>query len=259
MAAASGLNNLYQRILSPISPDSPIKCIWIQTHRGCASENKITFGIRGRFRLQQDAVNEFVTTKLADLSAHLVSYPFQPASTEVLEGRASINQLCPDHITVDDVIQARALIDRIFEDGGMSNTNRADVEPMLLELEKSVQFSTGLKEHISRAQKDVIQAFVEPYIEAFKPSVASRETVNGWLQVIAKAFHSCSNERFVKNIAKSLISTESFNNKADVVESLIAIARVYATMAGLEGILERLGDGVPKPELIKEAILELFN
>ncbi len=169
----------------------------------------------------------------------------------------------------------RQTIDQLFQQQHMDAKTRAEIEPALKELEKCCDLHNKTNPDITKAQKSVIETFVEPYLEIltnkFNSSqleqafIMAANVVKGFVNpeksfrpVIQTYFISMDpnkpNSPYVK-----LINTEWPKEIEDeVVEALYMIARVWSGKANLEDALLQCGPTLPALKSQQQVILTLL-
>lgn len=206
------------------------------------------------------------------LGAELKFLSLPSFAREVFEGLAHKGDRIP-FISIP-AEKARDLFESLFQNGDMSSTNRADIENGLRELESSLRRANGVRDEITQAQKDLIQSFVQPFIEVAKeveldrgkllllittaayqmgPSRLSYDGYEGRMRM-----HTCCPEEYRELMKSSLYPYGDIrrNRSKDFFDAVFNIARVYAGLGNLESALEQTGSTVPSLQVIQRTIVE---
>lgn len=262
MVTSSGQINFYKFELNNGLDSSPILNVKIHTDRTQISENYITLCIPDALKVKAalDPINTYVNNRIKHLGASLVKLSIPSYCNEVLAGRANAGDIAPSHIKVSNYMDARRVIDDLFNHNEMSPSDRAGMEDALRELEKSGRYASLRAEYISIAQREIIQSMVSPYIDDIKSEAPDNQTAKSWVRCAANAISVCGPS--VKDKLSSFLWTacKSGNGKSeDFYECLFAISKIYTNMSDLESALEQSGETMPSKSIIQQTILDLLD
>lgn len=262
MESVSGQNNAYQFDLHNSLGLSLLDHIWIHTDRKQIAGNYITLSIHRSLQVKAalDSVNKYVTERLQNLGALLITQLMPPWADDVLAGKAVVNDEVPTYIKVSNYVDARKVIDDLFAHNEMSAGVRSEIEEALRELEKSAQFASNRAESISIAQKEVILDLISPYVDHIKSKAPNNIMAKSWICAVANALITFG-PSIRTNLPWVLWSACKSGHKKnnDFYESLFALAKIYSSMGDLESPLKQLGESLPSQVLIQKMILDLFD
>jgi hypothetical protein len=257
MASVSGQNNWYTVLLHNRERNCPLKNIKVHTDRTKLEENYIELGLYKKCHKSDalERVSKFVHERLENLGAKLetVYTPYYADEPHVW---------IASYVNVGDYKKARAVIDYLFRNRKISALDRSVIEDPLRELEKSGQLASEQKEEITVAQKDCMLTMIEPYVEEIKKEKPNKDTATQWIQIAAYAWKTAGRVVTPKNLPCFLhtASCDSGLHKSDLFyESLLALAKIYCSMADLESTLKQLGPTLPSAAIIQKIILDAFN
>jgi hypothetical protein len=261
MASISGQQNKYHFNFLYETSATPLSSITIHTNRSIVAKNYMVLDFWDAFK-QPERLSEVKV--YAETIQNLGAQFIQSRSGKVVNGKTIYGPLHPKHIEVPKYTDVRSVIEHLFTHHEIDASAKADLEPVLRELEKSAHIAASRKETISKAQKEIVESMVILHVDDIKSEAPDSETAKAWIRHVSKILSIGPGGAPLPIARESLYSALSnkFNleRKSDTFyDALFAVVRVYANMAELEGALQQSGSDLPSVTLIRETIEALFD
>ncbi|MBF8263924.1 MAG: hypothetical protein HW387_1589 [Parachlamydiales bacterium] len=167
---------------------------------------------------------------------------------------------------------ARQMIDDLYQHGEIQVSDKANIAPILRELEKNIEYAGKRKNEVTQAQRDIIVSMVEEQIDVILAAAPDANTAKRWIE--NAAFHvytpcedrCTAKSRVIELSMDDLSEWLAFNgcgsNRAEdlpLYQSLLHVGRVYSGLANIEGVLAQNGPTLPSEKLVQQIIIELIE
>lgn len=223
--------------------------------------DKIGISFQGTF----ERCNDYVQRYLRDFGAELkIKAGFDDVNNRdtlpILSGTSFTGEDIPIHVAAD-ATHARLVFDALFHREQISEKDRADIEPLLRRLEIAYKRALAVHESCSKAQKDIIQTFVAPYVDYIKSIVNDVNLAKELIRHVANLIDAWGVElshNMLREECDKILPPNSSRDE-DFYESVFAVARTYAGESNLESALEQSGAGLPSFRIINLAIDEFLS
>lgn len=225
-------------------------------------------GNRARFRLRdfymdpgqlKTLQNLFEVFALEENGLQLTTRRLPFFHNLVRSGVCPPNTIAPADIILTPSVSIRDSLDSLTRKTFLHKEDRYSIEPALLKIEKALEFSSLLSSEISTAQKDIITAMIQPYMEDIIREMDNKEQLKTGIRLLGNIERTIV-DPLNPRIAKMLTHEGELSGKSDdFFESLLPIVRVYNGTANLETALLQNGTSLPSEETIMRIIEETFE
>ncbi len=168
--------------------------------------------------------------------------------------------------------KAREAVMCLFTKEEISPAARAAIEDPLKELERCLDFHTKINTDIALAQREVIEAFVDPYLPVLKSkmdpeSISQAIRTAVWLINAFVDPTKCFGreirryQRYPTGAPPQDVINKSWSPaiQSEVIDALFMIGKVVTGTANLESALLSSGATLPSLETQKQVIMELLE
>ena len=230
-------------------------------------ENKARFKLRTVYTNPEQLEilqNLFEVCALEENGLELVTRRLPPFHDLVRDGIYPVNTIAPGDIILTPPVSIRDSLDSLTRKGFLHREDRYCIESSLLKIEKAIEFTSLLSSEISTAQKDIIVAMIDPYMEDINREMDDVEELKTWIRKLGftERILADSLNPLKPRTARNLLRTwkrESSGKSDDFFESLLSIVKIYNGTANLETALLQNGTSLPSEETIMCIIEEKFE
>ena len=228
--------------------------------------NEVTFYCN-RYKAEENFVELSLTTEMQKPKAQRHVYAYMQQALGPFEATfvkahtiCSTGQQIPPYIFLK-ATQARPALDALAHNREISQASRTTLEPGISELERSADWARQVKSQLSVGQKDLIQSFVQLYLDTIRAELPNTETAKDWIHYTATQMRALGPDECTKSIRTVLREHFDYgeDKSADLYESLCIVAKTYAGLCNIEVSLAHTGDGIPSLDLIQKTIDETLD
>lgn len=234
--------------------------LYINPHE--KEKNEAIFGLRETYLRPEHLEtfqNLFGTFALEEDGLELVTRRLPFFHNWVRDGLYEVNSTTPGHLEIKPPVSIRASLNSLRNKGFLSENDRYYIEPHLTKLEKAADFASHISSEISTAQKDIILAMIEPYMEDLKREMDSSDELERWIMKFGGVERIVSGPLDLSLVKAVSFTTEFIEKSDDFFESLLPVVKVYNGTSNLETALLQNGVSLPSKEMIMSIIKEKFD
>lgn len=172
-------------------------------------------------------------------------------NTNGFEFNTTIDFNGPYMLVSYDIEYLRNIIDHIYKNNLISNTDRSNIETELRAIEKDVFLSKNVSSKMTEAQKDIIKFMCDEHIDMLIRSLKSPKDIDKIVNAL-NIYPLPGLEKFKKWLIEE--DKHTGEQLSEIMESYEYVGKVYQGRAGLEDTFVKQGSAIPTLEMQKEII-----